>query len=360
MWGFPRNYWGQSPHIFIFNRFYMLYYSVLKDIIRQPRSNKDLIDSIIQKAASIVREYGIDYVMEHNNNHYFDYDNNEIIELSLEPIIDKTATNVKRVSTYEYISYNYTQNTYAMVVTAELPKAKQTCFKTTDEVDLSELTNKQLVELNRQLVDCAETVRRDNMFLESMKKYIRKGEFFVCGRNKYHEIYFVVGEPYVDGVGKVSAVMANINIYYTSDEGVSFRVYDVRKKTFSIDSDDEYKHLSFEVAVVYCFNKCSESDSSLKSGYHSGVINSANKEICNVKEKIEQLNKVLVNATDMKESLKTQLAIAEQEDRIEALRKRIAENENAKANHFTRVAKVVGDIENKLNELIVNNRYDFE
>ena len=157
----------------------MLYYSVLKDIIRQPRTNEDLMNSILQKAASIVREYGIDYVMEHNKDHYFDYDNNEIIELSLEPIIDKTATNVKRVSTYEYISYNYTQNTYAMVVTAELPKAKQSRFKTTDEVDLSELTNKQLVELNRQLVDCAETVRRDNAFLESMKKYIRKGEFFV-------------------------------------------------------------------------------------------------------------------------------------------------------------------------------------
>lgn len=338
----------------------MLYYSVLKDIIRQPRTNEDLMNSILQKAASIVREYGIDYVMEHNKDHYFDYDNNEIIQLSLEPIIDKTATDVRQTSYSEYISYNYTQNTYAMVVTAELPKGKQTSFRRTGEFDLSELTNKQLVELNRQLVDCAETVRRDNIFLESMKKYIRKGEFFVCGKNKYYEFYFVVGEPYVDGVGKVSADMVNILIYYTPDEGVSFHDYGVRKKTFSIDSDDEYKHLSFEVAVVYCFNKCSKSDSSLNSGYHSGVINSANKEICKVNEKIEQLNKDLVNVTDKKESLKIQLAIAEQEDRIEALRKRIAENENAKANHFTRVAKVVGDIENKLNELIANNRYDFE
>ena len=336
----------------------MLYYSVLKDIIRQPRTNKDLMDSIIQKAASIVREYGIDYVMEHNKDHYFDYDNNEIIQLSLEPIIDKTATNVKRPSYSEYISYNYTQNTYAMVVTAELPKEKQTSFRTKGELDLSELTNKQLVELNRQLVDCAETVRRDNKFLESMKRYIRKGEFFVCGRYKYSEIHFVVGEPYVDGVGKVSAVMANINIYYTSDEGVSFRDYGVRKKTFYIDSDDEYKHLSFEGAVDYCFKKCSKSDGSLNSGYHSGVINSANKEICKVKEKIEQLNKDLMNVTDKKESLKIQLAIAEQEDKIEALRKRIVENENAKANHSTRVAKVVEDIKNKLNELISNNRYD--
>lgn len=316
------------------------------------------MDSIIQKAASIVREYGIDYVMEHNNDHYFDYDNNEIIELSLEPIIDNTATDVRRTSIHEYISYNYTQNTYAMVVTAELPKAKQTCFKTTDEVDLSELTNKQLVELNRQLVDCAETVRRDNMFLESMKKYIRKGEFFVCGRNKYHEIYFVVGEPYVDGVGKVSANMVNINIYYTSDEGVSFRVYDVRKKTFSIDSDDEYKHLSFEVAVDYYFNKCSETEGSLKSDYHSGIINSANKEICKVKEKIEQLNKDLVNVTDKKEYLKIQLAIAEQEDRIKALRKRIAENKNSEANHAIRVEMVIEDIKNKLHELIDNKKYD--
>ena len=338
----------------------MLYYSVLNDIIRQPRSNKDLMDSILQKAASIVREYGIDYVMEHNKDHYFDYDNNEIIELSLEPIIDKTATNVKRSSYSEYISYNYTENTYAMVVTAELPKAKQSRFKTTDEVDLSELTNKQLVELNRQLVDCAETVRRDNMFLESMKKYIRKGEFFVCGRNKYYEIYFVVGDPYVDGVGKVSADMLNIICYYTSDEGVSFRDFGVRKKTFCIDSDDEYNHLSFEGAVTYCFNKCSETDGSLKSGYHSGVINSTNKEICKVKEKIEQLNKDLVNVTDKKESLKIQLAIAEHEDKIENLRKKIAENENAKANHFTRVAKVVGDIENKLNELIANKKYVIE
>ena len=351
---------GDGLHTFYFNRFYMLYYSVLKDIIRQPRSNKDLMNSILQKAASIVREYGIDYVMEHNKDHYFDYDNNEIIELYLEPIIDKTATNVKRVSTYEYISYNYTQNTYAMVVTAELPKAKQSRFKTTDEMDLSELTNKQLVELNRQLVDCSETVRRDKAFLESMKKYIHKGEFFVCGRNKYYEIYFVVGDPYIDGVGKISANMVNINIYYTSDEGVSIHEYDVRKKSFSIDSDDEYNNLSFESAVVYCFNKCSKSDGSLKSGYHSGVINNANKEICKVKEKIEQLNKDLVNTTDKKESLKIQLAIVEQEDKIENLRKKIAENENAKANHFTRVAKVVGDIENKLNELIANNRYDIK
>ena len=338
----------------------MLYYSVFKDIIRQPRTNEDLMNSILQKAASIVREYGIDYVMEHNKDHYFDYDNNEIIELSLEPIIDKTATNVKRVSTYEYISYNYTQNTYAMVVTAELPKAKQSRFKTTDEVDLSELTNKQLVELNRQLVDCAETVRRDNMFLESMKKYIRKGEFFVCGRNKYSEIHFVVGEPYVDGVGKVSSDMLNIICYYTSDEGVSFRDFGVRKKTFCIDSDDEYKCLSFEGAVDYYFNKCSETEGSLKSGYHSGIINSANKEICNVKEKIGQLNKDLANTTDKKESLKIQLAIAEQEDKIEALHKRITENENAKTNHSTRVAKVVEDIKNKLNELIDNKKYDFE
>ena len=338
----------------------MLYYSVLKDIIRQSRSNKDLIDSIIQKAASIVREYGIDYVMEHNKDHYFDYDNNEIIQLSLEPIIDKTATNVKRPSYSEYISYNYTQNTYAMVVTAELPKEKQTSFRTKGELDLSELTNKQLVELNRQLVDCAETVRRDNKFLESMKRYIRKGEFFVCGRYKYSEIHFVVGEPYVDGVGKVSADMVKIDIYYTSDEGVSFRDYGVKKKTFSIDSDDEYKCLSFEDAVDYCFKKCSKSDGSLNSGYHSGVINSANKEICNVNEKIEQLNKDLANTTDKKESLKIQLDIAEQEDKIEALRKRIAENDNAKANHSTRVAKVVEDIKNKLNELIDNKKYDFE
>ena len=337
----------------------MLYYSVLKDIIRQPRSNKDLMDSILQKAASIVREYGIDYVMEHNKDHYFDYDNNEIIQLSLEPIIDKTATDVRKTSYSEYISYNYTQNTYAMVVIAELPKEKQTSFRTKGVLDLSELTNRQLVELNRQLVDCAETVRRDNKFLESMKKYIRKGEFFVCGRNKYSEIHFVVGEPYVDGVGKVSAVMANINIYYTSDEGVLFRIYDVRKKSLSIDSDDEYKHLSFEGAVDYCFKKCSKSDGSLNSGYHSGVINSANKEIYTLKEKTEQLNKDLMNVTDKKESLKIQLAIAEQEDKIEALRKRIAENENAKANHSTRVEMVVEDIKNKLNELI-DNIYDFE
>ena len=351
---------GDSLHTFYFNRFYMLYYSILKDIIRQPRSNKDLIDSILQKAASIVREYGIDYVMEHNKDHYFDYDNNEIIELSLEPIIDKTATNVKRPSYSEYISYNYTQNTYAMVVTAELPKAKQSRFKTTDEMDLSELTNKQLVELNKQLVDCSETVRRDNMFLESMKKYICKGEFFVCGRNKYYEIYLVIGDPYIDGVGKISANMININIYYTSDEGVSFRDFGVRKKTFCIDSDDEYKCLSFEGAVDYYFNKCSKSDGSLKSGYYSGIINSANKEICKINENIKQLNKDLVNTTDKKESLKIQLAIVEQEDKIENLNKKIAENENAKANHFTRITKVVGDIENKLNELIANNRYDIE
>ena len=338
----------------------MLYYSVLKDIIRQPRTNEDLMNSILQKAASIVREYGINYVMEHNKDHYFDYDNNEIIELSLEPIIDKTATNVKRVTTYEYISYNYTQNTYAMVVTAELPKAKQSRFKTTDEVDLSELTNKQLVELNRQLVDCAETVRCDNMFLETMKKYIRKGEFFVCGRNKYSEIHFVVGDPYVDGVGKVSADMLNIICYYTSDEGVSFRDFGVRKKTFCIDSDDEYKCLSFEGAVDYYFNKCSESEGSLKSGYHSGIINSTNKEICNLNEKIEQLNKDLMNTTDKKESLKIQLAIAEHEDKIEALRKRIAENKNAEANHAIRVEMVIEDIKNKLHELIDNKKYDIE
>lgn len=338
----------------------MLYYSVLKDIIRQPRTNEDLMNSILQKAASIVREYGIDYVMEHNKDHYFDYDNNEIIELSLEPIIDKTVTNVRRVSTYEYISYNYTQNTYAMVVTAELPKAKQSRFKTTDEVDLSELTNKQLVELNRQLVDCGETVRRDNMFLESMKKYIRKGEFFVCGRNKYSEIHFVVGDPYVDGVGKVSADMLNIICYYTSDEGVSFRDFGVRKKSVSIDSDDEYKCLSFEGAVDYYFNKCSETEGSLKSGYYSGIINSVNKEICKVKEKIEQLNKDLMNTTDKKESLKIQLAIAEHEDKIEALCKRIAENKNAEANHAIKVEMVVEDIKNKLHELIDNKKYDIE
>ena len=336
----------------------MLYYSVFKDIIRQPCTNEDLMNSILQKAASIVREYGIDYVMEHNKDHYFDYDNNEIIEISLEPIIDKTATNVKRPSYSEYISYNYTQNTYAMVVTAELPKAKQSRFKTTDEMDLSELTNKQLVELNRQLVDCGETVRRDSMFLESMKKYIRKGEFFVCGRNKYSEIHFVVGDPYVDGVGKISADMLNIICYYTSDEGVSFRDFGVRKKTFCIDSDDEYKCLSFEGAVDYYFNKCSETDGSLKSGYHNGIINSANKEICNLNEKIEQLNKDLMNTTDKKESLKIQLAIAEQEDKIEALRKRIAENKNAEANHAIRVEMVVEDVKNKLHELIDNKKYD--
>ena len=338
----------------------MLYYSVLNDIIRQPRSNKDLMDSIIQKAASIVREYGIDYVMEHNKDHYFDYDNNEIIHLSLEPIIDKTATNVKRPSYSEYISYNYTQNTYAMVVTVELPKTDQRSFITKDEVDLSQLTNKQLVELNKQLVDCSETVRRDNVFLESMKKYICKGEFFVCGRNKYYEIYFVVGEPYIDGVGKISADMVNINISYSSGDGVSFHDYGVHKKTFCVDSDDEYNNLSFESAVVYCFNKCSETDGSLKSGYYSGIINSANKEICKVKEKIEQLNKDLVNTNDKKESLKIQLAIVEQEDKIENLHKKIAENENAKENHFTRVANVVGDIENKLNELLINKKYVIE
>ena len=338
----------------------MLYYSVLKDIVRQARTNEDLMNSIIQKAASIVREYGIDYVMEHNKDHYFDYDNNEIIELSLEPIIDKTATNVRRTSYSEYILYNYTQNTYAMVVSVELPKTEQRSFITKDEVDLSKLTNKQLVELNKQLVDCSETVRRDKVFLESMKKYINKGEFFVCGGSRYSEIYLVVGDPYIDGVGKISGDMVNINISYSPHDGVSFRDCGVRKKTFSNGSNNEYNNLSFESAVAYCFNKCSKSDGSLKSGYHSGVINSANKEICKINENIKQLNKDLVNATDKKESLKIQLAIVEQEDKIENLRKKIAENENAEANHVIRVEMVVEDIKNKLNELLANNKYVIE
>ena len=339
----------------------MLYYSVLNDIIRRPRSNKDLMDSIIQKAASIVMEYGIDYVMEHNEDHYFDYDNNEIIHLSLEPIIDKTATNVRETSSSEYISYNYTQNTYAMVVTAELPETRKCLLKTKDEFDLSELNNKQLVELNKQLVDCAETVRRDNTFLESMKKYIHKGEFFVVRRSRYYDVYFVVGEPYVDGVGKISADMVNINISYSSkNDSVSFYEYGVRKKTFYIDSDEKYKCLSFDGAVDCYFKMCGESHGSLKSGYHSGIINSTNKKICKANEKIKQLDKDLVNATDKKESLKIQLAIAEQEDEIECLRKKIAENENAKANHATKVAKIIEDIKNKLNELLINKKYVIE
>lgn len=339
----------------------MLYYSVLKDIIRQPRSNKDLMDAIIQKASSIVREYGIDYVMEHNEDHYFDYDNNEIIRLSLKPIIDNTATNVRRTSYLEYILYNYTQNTYSMVVSVDLPKTEQSHFKTKGEFNLSELNNKQLVELNKQLVDCGETVRRDNIFLESMKKYIHKGEFFVVGGSRYNNIYFVVGEPYIADVGEISADMVNINIFYSSkNDRISFYDYDIMTKTFCIDSDDKYKRLSFEGAVDYCFKKCSETDGSLKSDYHSGIINSANKEICNVKEKIEQLNKDLMNTTDKKESLKIQLAIAEHEDEIEALHKRIAENKNAEANHAIRVEMVVEDIKNSLHELINNKKYDIE
>ena len=349
-----------SAH-FIFNRFYMLYYSVLNDIIRQPRSNKDLMDSIIQKAASIVREYGIDYVMEHNEDHYFDYDNNEIIRLSIEPIIDNTVTNVRETSSLEYISYNHTKNTYAMVVTAELPETRKCLLKTEDEFDLSELNNKQLVELNKQLVDCAETVRRNNIFLESMKKYIHKGEFFVVGTSRYNDIYFVVGEPYLDGVGKISADMVNINISYSSkSDSVSFHDYGVCTKTFCIDSDDEYKCLSFDGAVDYYFKKCNEINGSLNRAYYSGIIKSANKKICKVNEKINQLNKDLVNVTNKKESLKIQLAIAEHEDEIESLRKKITENENCLSNHATKVAKVIEDIKNKLNELLVNKKYDIE
>ena len=336
----------------------MLYYSVLKDIIRQPRSNKDLMDSIIQKAASIVREYGIDYVMEHNEDHYFDYDNNEIIRLSLKPIIDNTATNVRKTSYSEYILYNHTQNTYAMVVSVELPKTEQSWFKTTDEFNLSELNNKQLVELNKQLVDCSETVRRDNIFLESMKKYIHKGEFFVVGGSQYSDIYFVVGDPYIAGVGEISADMVNINISYSSkNDCISIYEYGVKKETLCIDSDDEYKCLSFDSAVDYYFKKCSETNSFLKSSYLSDIIKNTNKEICDANKKIKQLNKDLVNATDKKESLKIQLAIAEQEDEIECLHKRIAEIENAKANHATKVTNVIEDIKNKLNELLINKKY---
>ena len=98
----------------------------------------------------------------------------------------------------------------------------------------------------------------------------------------------------------------------------------------------------------------------MKSGYYSGIIDKANKDICTVKEKIEQLNKDLVNTTDKKESLKIQLAIAEHEDKIETLCKRIAENENAKANHAAKVAKVIEDIKNKLNELLINKKYVIE
>ena len=105
---------------------------------------------------------------------------------------------------------------------------------------------------------------------------------------------------------------------------------------------------------------CGESHGSLKSGYHSGIINSTNKKICKANEKIKQLDKDLVNATDKKESLKIQLAIAEQEDEIECLRKKIAENENAKANHATKVAKIIEDIKNKLNELLINKKYVIE
>ena len=86
----------------------------------------------------------------------------------------------------------------------------------------------------------------------------------------------------------------------------------------------------------------------------------ANKEICKVKEKIEQLNKDLVNTTDKKESLKIQLAIVEQEDKIENLRKKIAENKNAEANHAIRVEMIVEDIKNKLHELMDNKKYDIE
>ena len=351
--------WAVSAH-FILTDFYMLYYSVLNDIIRQPRSNKDLTDSIIQKAASIVREYGVDYVMEHNKDHYFDYDNNEIIRLSLEYIIDKTATNVRRTSSSEYILYNYTQNTYSMVVSVEYPRTEQRPFGTQIEKDLSELNNKQLVELNRQLVDCAETVKRNNIFLESMKKYIHKGEFFVARRGRYKDIYFVVGEPYIDGVGKISADMVNISIYYSSNNSILFSDYGVRTKTVCIDSDDEYQCLSFDGAVDYYFKKCRKDDASLNSGYHSGVIDSTNKEICKLNEKIERLNKDLADATDKKKSLKIQLSIAEEEDKLEALRKKITENENAQANHATKVAKFIEDIKNKLNELMVNKKYVIE
>ena len=82
-----------------------------------------------------------------------------------------------------------------------------------------------------------------------------------------------------------------------------------------------------------------------------------NKEICDANKKIKQLNKDLVNATDKKESLKIQLAIAEQEDEIECLHKRIAEIVNAKANHATKVTNVIEDIKNKLNELLINKKY---
>ena len=67
-----------------------------------------------------------------------------------------------------------------------------------------------------------------------------------------------------------------------------------------------------------------------------------------------------MNTTDKKESLKIQLAIAEHEDKIEALHKRISENKNAKANHAIRVEMVVEDIKNKLHELIDNKKYDIE
>ncbi|WQJ53575.1 MAG: hypothetical protein [Wendovervirus sonii] len=313
----------------------MTYYSVLNDIIDKPRSNEDLIQSIIMKASSIVTEYGEDYIMEHNIGHYFDVDNNEIVKLSFTPIIDTTATNVyKAVDWYDYILYNYTKNTYTIFVS----NADKKNLNDDSSVSIDKLTNKQLTALNKSLCNCTELCKKHKAILNKFNDKIKDKKYIIIESYMGPHIIYITGTPYIDDENKIAIPCRGI---YTFKNSSKLHANNYNFMSININDIDNIAILNYEQLLDRICDYVKPED--MSESYYNDINTELKKKIKKCKEDISKFEKKIDDTLSKTDKLKIQLKIAENEEAIEKYEKQIKE-----------AAISVNEIDGKMAELRKN------
>jgi len=297
----------------------MLYYSVLKDIIGQPTTKQGLIDSIIKKASSIITEYGLEYVLENNKDHYFDIDDNEIIKLSLDLIINYAATNVYKPRWCEYILYNMTADKFIVMV--------EDNDKT---VSIDTLTYNRLVALNRSLCSCAEKVRRDKKLLQSIKDIIANNKFIVKKDDYDACFYYIADEPVMETSGHITIPCIPIECNIDKSE-IDIHPWHYAHD-YTVSNADELKgkvtDLNGFVDGIFD-NVAKENIIDLDRKFYDRIIRENNNFIASHKKHNNEITAKLAGKVSQKEKLQYELAIINNNEKIEKCQKEINDANNS-------------------------------
>jgi len=327
----------------------MVYYGVLKDIVSSPKTNDELIQSIVQKMSSIVTEYGIDYVMEHNADHYFDVKNNEIIKLELDPIINMNATEVYKPGWCDCILFNYTKKKFTLMTEN---KNRHNDLNAPRDIDMSQLSNEELVIWDKRLCSCSDNARHDKNLLNEAKEMLPIGTFFK--RTEYIEydkgnFYRVTGEPYIY---KTGTIIVPIMIY-----DADYYEYKINGRTFikvygsktSFNNLKNVEVLSDNKLVEHIFNNIK--DDTFSKSYYTKHAKEINVTIEKTAADIKEYEKELANTTVKSKSLQLQFKIAEAEEIIEEGKKALEECKKFEKDVSSKVEKVKDKIRKAIEQI---------